>query len=190
LQALGLNFITIGCSDPKEHARAVTLENWSHKIKHFHKTLAEQLSNHACCLHPQSDGCDVIQDVSDIDVAMIGTSCRPFSRQRNKRFATGAVKAHEDHGLTFDDLVSWISTYEPVSLIAEQVEGFDKVESKSVTTTPFEQLCDILSKVPWKKGGYLIRLFHLDAKLWETMSRPRPPCCSEAVACVNLVVAL
>jgi site-specific DNA-cytosine methylase len=184
LQVFGVEFEVLGCSDPKLSSQSIIKDNWSHVVTHFHDTMAAQLAGEPCCLHPNSSGCNVTEHVKDVDVAIIGTSCRPFSKQRAKRFSDGSVKDHKDVSLTFEDLTNFIADNEPISLIAEQVEAFDRKESSKVDETPLQQLIAILSKIKWKKGGYLIRVFNMDAKFWMKLSRPRQTFASWFCCCV------
>lgn len=56
-----------------------------------------------------------------------------------KRYATGHVKNHRDFKTTFQDCFDWIGKFLPVTLVMEQVEGFDKPEVANGDTTPFQR---------------------------------------------------
>lgn len=74
------------------------------------------------------------------DLAVVGTPCQPYSRQRVKRSQVGSVESHKSHHTTFSDLLQWMESLQPKALIAEQVVGFDQPESVEVRTTPFQRL--------------------------------------------------
>ena len=74
------------------------------------------------------------------ELAVVGTPCQPYSRQRVKRSMAGSMEGHKSHSTTFGDLLLWLDGLEPRAVVAEQVIGFTQPESVDVRTTPFERL--------------------------------------------------
>ena len=76
----------------------------------------------------------------EVDWAVFGTPCPPFSSQRAKRKADG-TKAHYQHDITFRDSIEWLQHFEPKCGTVEQVVGFTKSESSSDGESPLERPC-------------------------------------------------
>ena len=51
----------------------------------------------------------------------------------------GHVKQHRDYKTTFSDALAWINEFLPVTLVMEQVEGFDRPETARADTTPMQR---------------------------------------------------
>ena len=59
-----------------------------------------------------------------VDLMIAGSPCDPFSTQRAKRFADGAVKCHSSYDTTMVSLVKMFKKYQPHTAVLEQVTGF------------------------------------------------------------------
>lgn len=135
-QLLGIKIGEISCSDIKKESLAMVRENF--EPTHFHSSMQNQLKQVACWLHPAHQ-CE-LKVVGGADLAVVGTPCQPFSRQRVKRSATGSVRNHHGFATTFSDLLQWLQEFEPKSCVAEQVVGLHTPESSTERTTPMDRL--------------------------------------------------
>lgn len=135
LQALGVPFEVMGTSEPNSLYRDYQLANFP-GIQHMHSTMEEQHMFSPCNLHPRADECRPCDGESP-QLACFGTPCPPFSRQRQKRFASGSVKQHKAFEVTFVDAFRWLQAFEPIVAVMEQVEGFNIKESADVEQTPY-----------------------------------------------------
>eukprot|EP00438_Fugacium_kawagutii_P030561 Skav222976 [mRNA] locus=scaffold2762:15098:16594:+ [translate_table: standard] len=133
---LGIKLGAISCSDIKKESFAMVRENF--EPTHFHSTMQNQIKQVACWMHP-AHLCQ-FQTVDGPDLAVVGTPCQPFSRQRVKRSASGSVRAHSKFDTTFKDLIDWLSEFEPKTAVAEQVVGLHSPESSSERSTPMDRL--------------------------------------------------
>ena len=105
---------------------------------HVFTTMEEQTAQSACLLHSCSAaGCQSAQVCPDL--AVTGTPCHPYSKQRAKRFLPNSVTGHDEFKVTFSSLLDWYRTFEPRCVVAEQVMGFDMVEHSGSTVTPYER---------------------------------------------------
>jgi hypothetical protein len=143
LQELGLGFATLSCSEPNTSFQRFVLAN--HSPMHFHSTMNHQTAGCACVLHPLAESCAA--DPGVVNVAVFGTPCPPFSTQRAKRRVDGSVQAHAAYLTTFEDSISWLSKFEPITACMEQVLGFDMAVSTSDSSTPMNR--------PWCLTSYL-----------------------------------
>ncbi|CAK9013183.1 Uncharacterized protein SCF082_LOCUS11820 [Durusdinium trenchii] len=137
---LGIPVSRYNCSDPKSESFHIVNENFRYDaigIHRFHKNLQEQMAE--MCDPTHSDAPKVEQLMEDPDMAIIGTPCQPFSKQRTKRSVEGSVRGHSKFDTTFVDLIAWLATFEPKCGCCEQVEGLDRPESASNKTTPMER---------------------------------------------------
>ena len=113
------------------------------EIRHLHETLQAQVAGETCCKcaadggSSSLGGCKVSQSP---DLAVVGSPCPPFSQMRSKRFKDGTTKAHKEFETTFTDVIQWILKFEPVTVIMEQVAGFDKPLSVDECQTPLQLL--------------------------------------------------
>ena len=102
---------------------------------HRHASLQDQAEGAPCLEHPDGTGCQCFSPF----LGVVGTSCKPYSVQRVKRFVEGSVKDHRDHELTQRDLVSWLETISPCVAITENVEGWDMPEHPGDKSTPLQR---------------------------------------------------
>ena len=109
----------------------------------MHKSMEEQLEGCGCVLHPE--GVCSFSLTTDPDIAVTGTPCPPYSRQRAKRTVEGSVKSHPLHQVTNETLPNWIALTEPKPVILEQVLGFaqkcDANDEASPMVRPPQQIC-------------------------------------------------
>ena len=136
-QALGIEFEVLGTSEPEPAFQKFLKDNYSHKIMHMHKSFGDQNDEKPCLLHPNAASC---RKRSQIDVAIFGTPCDPFSEQRNKRYSDGSVRQHPLYEVTFTDAFNLLTeASSPHACILEQVLGFNEKISRTCEETPMEQ---------------------------------------------------
>lgn len=136
LQALGIPFRSLGTSEPNASYRAYQILN-TPSIEHMHCKMDEQAEGFPCQLHPAAGACFPGESQSP-QIAVFGTPCPPFSRQRAKRFVKNSVEDHSAFSVTFTDTYKWLLVYQPVTAIMEQVLGFDCKDSvDSEGPTPY-----------------------------------------------------
>ena len=142
LQELGIPFTCIGISEKDPAYRSFVTNNFP-DVKHVHETLQEQSCGAACLLHRVSgdsfSGCACGPDQPP-QLAVLGTPCDPYSRQRPKRFISGSVKTHKDYGTTFSDTYDFLRQHEPKICVMEQVPGFNMPFSSDDDETPKDRL--------------------------------------------------
>ena len=101
------------------------------------KTFGDQNDEKPCLLHGKAASC---RKGSQIDVAIFGTPCDPFSEQRNKRYADGSVCQHPLFEVTFTDAFNLLTgAQSPNACVLEQVLGFNERESRTREETPMER---------------------------------------------------
>lgn len=129
-QLLGMHVKHISCSDLKPISKDFVMANFSN-IEHWHPSMREQLEGANCSIHADAAelGFHCGHDF-DPDLAICGTPCQPFSRQRLKRSAP--PNQHKGYSATMEYLVPWLQSFEPKACCAEQVEGFSLREDGSV----------------------------------------------------------
>ena len=110
----------------------------------MHGAVEDQIRGKPCRCHPQSEGCNIAQK-GQIKLAVLGTPCPPFSKQRPKRFQDGTVKSHSHYSVTFSSAVDFLARFEPMVGLMEQVDGFDLPFSTTDSETPKMRLvCFVL----------------------------------------------
>ena len=104
----------------------------------MHTSLEAQASAAPCMLHAQSPAgssrCRCW--CRECTLGCSGTPCKPFSIQRAKRYASGAVKEHKDAPLTQEALLEWLKDTSPQAGFFENVTGWDMPEEKGSDVTP------------------------------------------------------
>lgn len=195
-QLLGFRFKmgTLSGSDLKPQSFDMVRKNFP-ELGHFFQSLDDQLNGRDCLIHPggKCNECNPAE-MECPDLAVTGTPCQPFSKQRVKRSAPGSVASHKSYNTTMKDLIAWLDAHSPKCAVVEQVEGMEARESASSPTSPLDSLLGhtsdqhhvlrflqmIAEKKDWENGGsnggYHTHVFHLDASLWIDMSRPRRGC--------------
>ena len=78
---------------------------------------------------------------SDVDIAVTGTPCPPFSQNRQKRTAIGSVVNHPLYHVTDSLLPSWVAMTEPKFAVIEQVKGFHQPMDCKDESTPLIRCC-------------------------------------------------
>ena len=94
------------------------------------------LQQQPCSLHPHEHTCPL---PVEINLAVTGSPCNPFSTYRTKRFADGAA-VHSMYKTTSEDVVSFYRRFEPHCGITEQVKGFGMPTSENDQQTPMAKL--------------------------------------------------
>ena len=125
MEELNLAFKCISASEPDKHKVAFLESNFPGQPLRMFKTLEDQLESDDCMLTPH--------------VAVWGTPCDPFSRQRCKRFSDGAM-AHVGFDTTFSELKRWLEVFNPAAGVMEQVEGFSMPLHTGTSVTPLSML--------------------------------------------------
>ena len=128
---------TLSASDLKQQSFDMIKENFP-ELGHYFQSLDDQLNGRDCLIHP-GRLCNP-EGMECPDLAVTGTPCQPFSRQRVKRSAPGSVAGHKAYDTTFKDLIAWLHAHEPKVAVVEQVEGMDLRESATCPTSPLDQL--------------------------------------------------
>ena len=85
------------CADTSEQCRDMISENFL--ARHMFSDMGDQFSDKPCLRHSSECGAFGCKCM-DVDLAIVGTVCAPYSTQRAKRFAVGSVKQHCNHDLT------------------------------------------------------------------------------------------
>ena len=76
------------------------------------------------------NGCDPCPVGSgNVDFAISGSPCHPFSQQRSDRFET--LVDHHEYETTMSSLLLWAEKFQPKSWVMEQVQGFDMPFAKN-----------------------------------------------------------
>ena len=135
----GLGIILI-CPDGNEEVLKGLSEK--HRVEAFRRstdkstmTMADQICGEGCLKHVGRCG----NRQSSPRLAVFGTPCDPFSKQRSKRWCDGSVKSHGDFATTFQDVYKLLEMEEPLIIIMEQVDGFDMPFSSTDKQTPRER---------------------------------------------------
>ena len=98
--------------------------------------MQDQIHGQQCASHEGQHGSCAI---SQVDYLVMGTPCQPFSCQRVKRFAPGAVAVHSLVSCTFRDSYELLEAFEPPTATMEQVLGFKRPMEKGSDETPFDR---------------------------------------------------
>ena len=143
--------------------------NHAEVLDHMHETMAEQLSDQPCHLHPAALICEAKQDCN---LLVMGTPCNPFSTQRAKRFGADSVMQHKLVAHTFDEPVKVLRKWQPINVVMEQAEGFMKpFEAAGLagaeTTTPLERPVAGNACVPFHAESFF------DSKIESEQAMPR-----------------
>ena len=115
------------------------------EIEHMHGSIQDQAAGFPCLLHQGDQQAEAellrngVCQCLQCDLAITGSSCKPYSQQRAKRFQDGSVKAHKDNQLTEHDLLDWIAVHRPSMGICENVEGWNMPEDRSDSSTPMRR---------------------------------------------------
>ena len=137
LQALGIQYEVVGASEPDAAFQRYLKDNHCKDLPHLRKTFGDQNAERPCLLHPQCASC---RKKPQIDVAIFGTPCDPFSEQRNKRYADGSVCQRPLYEVTFTDAFNLLTDHQsPNATILEQVLGFNEAESRACEETPMDK---------------------------------------------------
>ena len=102
-----------------------------------------------------------------MDVLVITTSCRPFSKTRSGR--ADGTEDHEDHRL-LDIGLSMVEMTKPRLVIFEQVHGFALAESKTDKVSPLEHF---LAQVKEELPEYLHQVFFCNGNAFLCLERHR-----------------
>ena len=141
MQALRVPYRAVGTSEPNPEFREYQALNHE-GIEHMHLTMEDQHRARPCTLHKHAESCDPCASLPGgcPQLAVFGTPCPPFSRQRTKRFAENSVREHQAFAVTFEDTFKWLQKFEPITALMEQVKGFNARESAGSTgPTPYER---------------------------------------------------
>ena len=114
------------------------MANFGATVTHFFASMESQAFDCSCLLHEKATTCGA-DTCGAADLAVVGTPCQPYSRQRVKRSEDGSVRAHKKYDATFKEFLDLLQSYEPKACVGEQVEGFTSPESAADPTTPFER---------------------------------------------------
>ena len=137
----------LSASDPNQRCLEFVTENYPDSFPtHWFDTLEAQCKKgpaKACLRHPfAADGCDPCPvGRGNVDFAISGSPCHPFSMQRGNRFED--IVGHHEYDTTMSSLLDWALFFEPKSWVMEQVQGFDKPFKKDdpdPTNTPYRRL--------------------------------------------------
>ncbi|CAE7828977.1 unnamed protein product [Symbiodinium sp. CCMP2456] len=172
LQAFGISFTAVGAAEKQPEYRRVIQANHGSRLQHLYETLEDMLEENACTKHPDCEHCR-IDAQGGISLALTGSPCNPFSRQRAKRFRDESVLKHLMTETTMSGVVGLFRKWEPRAAIMEQVRGFDMKTSQSDLETPVTKFLKIMAAQTWKHGGYWVAKLYLDATDWIQISRPR-----------------
>ena len=137
MQELDIPFKCISASEPNENFRQFAMANHGDKIDHFHAKMEDQLRGLQCQLHAKTKtaSCKI---PTNPHVMVLGTPCNPFSTQRRGRYQD--VMEHHLTTHTFGDAYQMFATFQPVSAVMEQTEGFDLPLVKGHKETPYQRL--------------------------------------------------
>ena len=130
-------FNLLSASDPNLLGRELMSHNLSSSATHWYEDLLSQARDSACCLHKFCSGC-VSAPVAP-DIAVCGTPCHPYSRQRAGRFEHASVEHHREFDVAMADFMEWIRRMSPKCQIFEQVDGFMSPFHKHASETPFDR---------------------------------------------------
>lgn len=137
-QELGIAFDILSVSESNRGYRKFLEVNFGDRIRHMFEDFQDQIDGKPCLLHQgqclSCTGCG--NSVEPADLAVLGTPCRPFSRQRTKRWANGSVQSHQHFKTTFSTAYNFLEVKNPQCCILEQVEGFDAPFSSEDPVTP------------------------------------------------------
>ena len=133
-QLLGIPVESMACCDLKRESLQMVSANFPH-LQHFHYNLQDQTAGASCSAHPGK----FCRPAKVPDLAVIGSPCQPFSRQRVKRSVVGSVRGHSSFETTMSDLPTWLEAHQPRCAIAEQVHGLDVAESVQDPVTPLQR---------------------------------------------------
>ena len=88
------------------------------------------------CLKQHSGPCHVLVDPQ---LLVIGSPCNPFSRQNTSRFKPDAVEQHSLSAITFEEVFQAMKTFQPLTMLMEQSEGFGLPFDKNTEETPLSR---------------------------------------------------
>ncbi|CAE7321324.1 unnamed protein product, partial [Symbiodinium sp. CCMP2592] len=165
--ALGIPFTAVAAAEKQPEYRRVIQANHGSRLQHLYETLEDMLEGRPCTKHADCEHCR-IDAVGNISLALTGSPCNPFSKQRAKRFRDQSVQLHHMTETTMSGVVGLYRKWEPRAAIMEQVRGFDMKTSQA----DLEFLKTMASQT-WKHGGYWVAKLLLDASDWIHISRPR-----------------
>ncbi len=107
---------------------------------HWFKTMDDQRKGCPCILHPFANTCRAAPE--EVDLALVGTPCHPYSTQRADRYKESSVQSHHEFDIAMDGFLQWLETFEPKNVIFEQVMGFDKPLQAGSEDTPYKMFLD------------------------------------------------
>lgn len=107
-------------------ARAFMEKNFAKELKRLHTSLIRQIAE------PERGA----------DLFVAGIPCKPYSRQRAKRFQSGSVKSHASHDTLFQDFCPWLDAHIPKCGIFENVRGMEDPMEVGSMDTPLSLLLD------------------------------------------------
>lgn len=139
-QELEIPFTCVSISEKSAAYQAFIEANFPDRIEHAYRTMADQICGEGCLKHVGSGRrCGNQGQRQSPRLAVFGTPCDPFSKQRSKRWCDGSVKAHGDFATTFQDVYQLLEAEEPLITIMEQVDGFDMPFSSTDRQSPRER---------------------------------------------------
>ncbi|CAE7942569.1 unnamed protein product [Symbiodinium necroappetens] len=165
LQALGIPFTALAAAEKQPEYRRVIQANHGSRLQHLYETLEDMLEEKTCTKHPDCERCRV-DSAGGISLALTGSPCNPFSKQRAKRFRDQSVQHHRMTETTMSGVVGLYLKWEPRAAIMEQVRGFDMQTSQADVTTPATKFLQIMAAQTWKHGGYWVAKLYLDSTDW------------------------
>ena len=140
------------CADQKKSAFYFCKSNMAFGapsgIHHWFQDVDAYLSGDGWCYEHQETCCCTKPPGGIFDFRIIGASCKPFSRTRNKRSVEGDVLSHRDTSNSIDklaDLLS-LSTCAGRVDIVEQVPGFLQRLSPKDSRRPYDLLAAALAE--------------------------------------------
>lgn len=129
------------CSDCKDIAFKMIMKNFP-DVQHFFGSMFSQNEGEDCKFHE-----GFCPPSSNNDVAVLGTPCQPFSRQRSKRSIEGTVRSHSKYETTFSDMLDFLKCHQPRCAVAEQVEGLTIPEFSGSVDRPVERTDGVLESL-------------------------------------------
>ncbi len=132
-QELGIPFKLLATAEPNVDYRKFLSANLEPHCQY--SVLKDQILGQKC-LKQHSGPCHLLEDPQ---LLVIGSPCNPFSRQNTTRFKPDAVEQHSLSSITFEEVFESMLTFQPVSMLMEQSEGFGLPFDKNTQETPLER---------------------------------------------------
>jgi hypothetical protein len=165
MDSLGIQTSTvIGC-DSKFAAQRFCIDNVP-GITHLFGCLDDMIDMAGnCVIHGQS--CSMPSH--EVDMAVFGPPCQPFSNQRQKSGSssrTGGVERHPSFYITMVRVVDYIRKHRPKVFIMEEVDAFGDLNDEG--RVPLNDFVLSISRF-----FAAVRVVNLDLASWVQVSRPR-----------------